>query len=230
MRWAPAASLTAARKAAPCSRAPAGSVSSARANRRDCSCASSSASAWPASVAKQQPLAAVGEAGPLLDVILVEQLLQHAAEALLGDFQEVEQFGHRKARAAVDEIQHAMMGAAEIVAQQQPVGVADEIAIGEKQGLDQVEHRLGAARLRRARGKARRRLLRCKASSMRLSRFLAAKYVSSIDIFQVDCYSSSFPRAANVSAQACLSSRRRQDLRSRQFAGARHVRFAFRPA
>ena len=38
-------------------------------------------------------------------------------------------------------MQHAMMGAAETVGLEQPVGVADEIAIGEEQQFDQVEQR-----------------------------------------------------------------------------------------
>ena len=43
---------------------------------------------------------------------------------------------------AIDEIQHAVMGAAKAIAHQQAVGVADEIAISEEKQFDQVEHRL----------------------------------------------------------------------------------------
>ena len=50
---------------------------------------------------------------PLHDTALVDQLLQHTAEALLGDLQNVEQVGDAQARVAVDEVQDAMMGAAE---------------------------------------------------------------------------------------------------------------------
>ena len=58
---------------------------------------------------------------------------------------------------AVDEMQHPVMGAAEAVVGEDPVGIADEIAIGEEQQFDQVVGRplLGeascACRLARAR-------------------------------------------------------------------------------
>ena len=43
----------------------------------------------------------------------------------------------------VDEMQHAMMRTPEGEAFEKPVGVADEIAIGEEEQFDQVEHRRG---------------------------------------------------------------------------------------
>ena len=83
-------------------------------------------------------LALVLDAGALLDETGLDQFLQDAVEALLGDLQDVEQFGDRQARAAVDEMQDAVMGAAEAVFGEDAVGIADEIAIGEEQKLDQV--------------------------------------------------------------------------------------------
>ena len=62
----------------------------------------------------------------------------------------VEQLGDREPRMAADEMQHAMMRAAEAVGLEQPVGVADEIPIGEEEQLDQIEHRR-RLRARRAR-------------------------------------------------------------------------------
>ena len=45
----------------------------------------------------KKPLPAIAHPGPLLHIILVEQLLQHAAEALLGDAQDIQQFGDGEA-------------------------------------------------------------------------------------------------------------------------------------
>ena len=95
---------------------------------------------------KQQPLAAVRAAGALHDIALVDQLLQHAAQALLGDVEDVEQIGDAQARMAIDEMQHAVMGAAEIEIGEDGVGIAGEIAIGEEQQLGEFEQ----LRLRRS--------------------------------------------------------------------------------
>ncbi len=62
---------------------------------------------------EQQPLAAIGAARLLHDIALVDQLLEHARQALLGDGQNVEQVGDAQARMAIDEMQHAVMRAAE---------------------------------------------------------------------------------------------------------------------
>ena len=48
---------------------------------------------------------------------------------------------------ATDEMQDAVMRAPELVAFEQTVGVAHEIAIGEEQKLDQIEHRFGVLAL-----------------------------------------------------------------------------------
>ena len=90
----------------------------------------------------EQPLAAVVRALLLHHVALVDQLLEHAAERLLGDLQDVEQVGDLHARIAVDEMQHAVVRAAEAELGQHLVGVADEVAVGEEQELDEVPDRL----------------------------------------------------------------------------------------
>ena len=57
---------------------------------------------------------------------------------------------------AVDEVQHAVMGAAEAVVGEDAVGVADEVAIGEEQQLDQVVGRLARRGCRRSPADGRR--------------------------------------------------------------------------
>ena len=67
----------------------------------------------------EQALAAVGFAGLLLDIAVVDQLAQHAGQALLGDLEDVEQVGDRHAGLEIDEIQHPVVGAAEILTLEQ---------------------------------------------------------------------------------------------------------------
>ena len=89
----------------------------------------------------EQALAAVGVAGLLLDIAIVDQLAQHAGEALLGDLENIEKIGDRHAGLEIHEIQHAVMGAAETLPLEQGVGIADEVAIGkEKQAHDVERH------------------------------------------------------------------------------------------
>ena len=102
----------------------------------------------------EQALAAVVRALLLHHIALVDQLLEHAAERLLGDLQDVEQVGDLHARIAVDEMQHAVMRAAEAELGQHLVGVADEIAVGEEQQLDDVPDRLVGPPLRALPGPA----------------------------------------------------------------------------
>ena len=104
---------------------------------------------------EQQPLPAVVGALALHDVALIEQLLEHPPERLLGDLQDVEQVGNLDAGIAVDEMQHPVMGAAEAELFEHVVGIAHEVAVGEEQELDHVPDRLiGGPRrgIRRARG------------------------------------------------------------------------------
>src|SRR5450755_4795587 len=86
---------------------------------------------------------------------LIDQLLEHAAERLLGDVENLQQVGDLHAGIAVDEMQHPVMGAPEAELGEHLVRIADEIAIGEKQQLDDVPDRLGMRRCRaRALGQA----------------------------------------------------------------------------
>ena len=87
---------------------------------------------------EQQPLPAVVVAGLLHDIAFVEQLLEHATQRLLGDAQHVEQVGDLQSGIAVDEMHHPVMRAAEPERFQLMVGVADEVAIGKEQQLDDV--------------------------------------------------------------------------------------------
>ena len=64
-----------------------------------------SARARPAVGRVEEALAAVTAARPLLDEAGVDQLLQDAAEALLGDLQNVEEVGDADAGMAVDEVE-----------------------------------------------------------------------------------------------------------------------------
>ena len=119
------------------------------------------------------------------------QLLQHPVEALLGDLQDVEKLGDVRPGLAVDEVQHAVMRPPEAVVGEDPVGVADEVAIGEEQQLDEVVGRLlGERRAGALPRRMRRRACGSGTSSA------SAIYVSHVDIFQADCYSSR-PSARN---------------------------------
>ena len=90
----------------------------------------------------EQALPAVVRALLLHHVALVDELLEHATERLLGDLQDVEQLRDLHAGIAVDEMQHAVVGAPEAELRQHVVGIADEVAIGEEQELDDVPDRL----------------------------------------------------------------------------------------
>ena len=87
----------------------------ARMMRRVCSLASFSARSWPCGRGEEQALPPVGGAGAALDEVLLDQLLEDPVQALLGDPQDVEQFGDGEARLAVDEMQHPVMGPPETV-------------------------------------------------------------------------------------------------------------------
>jgi hypothetical protein len=114
------------------------SSDSARAMRTVCSPASFIASVSPLARDIEQTLAAVVRALLLHHIALVDELLEHATERLLGDLEDVEQLRDLHARIAVDEMQHAVVGAAEAELRQHVVGIADEVAIGEEQQLDDV--------------------------------------------------------------------------------------------
>src|SRR3546814_13409668 len=63
---------------------------------------------------------------------------EHGGERLLGDAQNGQQFRHRDARVAADEVDDAVVSPAEAVGGENLVGLAGEVAVGEEQQL----HRL----------------------------------------------------------------------------------------
>jgi hypothetical protein len=75
----------------------------------------------------------------LNDEILIDELAQDTGEALLCDFQNIQQLGDRQTRIAIDEMQHAMMRAAKSVVIEDGIGFGHEIAVSEKQQLDQFD-------------------------------------------------------------------------------------------
>jgi hypothetical protein len=135
---------------------------------------------------EQQALAPVGEAGPLLDEILVDQFLEHPIEALLGDLQDVEQLGDGEAGAAVDEVQHPVMRAPKPEISQNSIGIGDEIAIGEEEQLDDVVSRL----LRKKVARFERMLRGCGLRHRRKTLLsVEGHYVSLVDTSQPSRYS-----------------------------------------
>src|SRR6185312_4620858 len=86
----------------------------------------------------EQALPAVAAARLLADEALAHELAQDAAQALLGDAQDAEQVGDAHLRMAADEIDDAVMGAAEAVFRQHGVGLGGEVAIGVIEQLDRL--------------------------------------------------------------------------------------------
>ena len=91
---------------------------------------------------EKQAMAAVVRALLLHHVAFVDELLEHAAERLLGDAQDIEQVGDLHAGVAVDEMQHPVVRAAEAELLQHVVGIGHEVPVGKEQKLDQVPDRL----------------------------------------------------------------------------------------
>ena len=127
----------------------------------------------------EQALAAVVVAGLLHDIALVEQLLEHPAERLLGDAQDVEQVGDLQPGIAIDEVHDPVMGPAEAERLQLLVGIADEIAIGEEQQLDDIPAQIASSR---SIGPSLAR------PSIRAWQSCLKIYVSHIDVSWVQCY------------------------------------------
>src|SRR5829696_2279185 len=86
----------------------------------------------------EKPLASVGRSGQALNEVLLDQFLEHPVQALLGNAQDVQEFGDGQARLPVDEMQHAVMGPPEPVFGEDAVRVAYEVAVGEKEEFYQV--------------------------------------------------------------------------------------------
>ena len=86
---------------------------------------------------------AVVVAGLLHDVAFIEQLLENAPERLLGDAQYVQEISHLQAGIAVDKMQHPVMGPPKTESLQLVIGVADKIAVGKEQKLDDIPAQTG---------------------------------------------------------------------------------------
>ena len=117
----------------------------------------------PARGWKHVALAAVVHAWARFDIVPADQFLEDAIETLLGDLQNVQQFGDGEARTPGDKMQHPVMRPAKSKGREQMIGVADKIAIGKKHELDQFEHRragFGGARERRLFSQALRKVSR----------------------------------------------------------------------
>ena len=96
------------------------------------------ASAAPAGAYVKKALAAIVGAGLSHDVALIDQLLEHASERLFGDLEDVEQFGNLHTWIAIDEVEDAGVRAPEAERLENLIRIADEIAVGKEQKLDQV--------------------------------------------------------------------------------------------
>src|SRR5690348_5446513 len=123
----------------------------------------------------KQALPPILLAFPLQHVALVDELLEHTPERLLGDVQDFEQVGNFHSGIAVDEMENAMVRAAKAEFQQNFIGIADEIPISEKQQLDNVPHGL--------RGAGRGTAASWTISETGPGDELAHIYVSHVDIF-----------------------------------------------
>ena len=129
---------------------------------------------------EKKALPAVVVAGLLHDIAFVEQLLEHPPQRLLGDAQHVQQVGDLQAGIAVDEMQHPVMRPAEPERLELMVGVADEIAVGEEQQLDDIPAQIGRL--------PSRRIARRLSPRIGVGRGTREIYVSHIDISWVQCY------------------------------------------
>ena len=69
-------------------------------------------------------LPSIGSACTGFDEAFLDQLLEDPVQALLGDPQDVEQFGDGETWLAIDEMQHPMVRATEIVVAKDTVGIA----------------------------------------------------------------------------------------------------------
>jgi hypothetical protein len=90
----------------------------------------------------------------LLDVFLLEQVLQHATDRLLGDLQDRQQMADRLAGMTADEIERAVVAPAELVALELLVRFEGEVAIGIEHQLDAMAQ-LFLAEEQRVRGRFR---------------------------------------------------------------------------
>ena len=86
----------------------------------------------------QQALSTIFRALLLRNVPLINQLFEYSTERLFCDVEDLKQVGNLYARIAIDEMKHAMVRATEAQLQEHFIRIADEIAIGKEQKLDDV--------------------------------------------------------------------------------------------
>ena len=86
----------------------------------------------------QQALSTIFRALFLRNVPLINQLFEYSTERLFCDVEDLKQVGNLYARIAIDEMKHAMVRATEAQLQEHFIRIADEIAIGKEQKLDDV--------------------------------------------------------------------------------------------
>src|SRR4051794_4987407 len=77
----------------------------------------------------EQPLTSIALAGALDDETLLDELAEHAAQALLRDLEDAEEFGDGHFGMPANEINDTMMGAAEAIARQYGVRPAGEVPV-----------------------------------------------------------------------------------------------------
>ena len=128
----------------------------------------------PAFGQAEQALAPVPTPLALVDESFAHELAEHAAQALLGDAQDFEQFRYRDAGIAPHEIDHAVMRPTEALFRQDGVRPRGEVAVGEEQHLDALPQFL-VAQEERVGGRLGRRFRGC-------------GYVSHVDIYDSRCY------------------------------------------
>ena len=127
----------------------------------------------------QPPLAAIVDPRLLRDPAFVDELLQHAGKALLGDLQHLQQVRHPQARIAVDEVENAVMRPAQSELGKHRVRLPREVAIGKEQQLDDRDE----AGVWRGRGC----FLRPVAGRQAYAAQRLGIYVSHVDLFGLDC-------------------------------------------
>ena len=128
----------------------------------------------------QAPLPAVDRAGSLEDIALVDQLLEHPRQTLLGDLEDAKQVGDPQPRIAIDEMQYAVVRTSEAQLGKYGIRLGDEIPIGEEQKFHHGhQSSLVDRRSRDVTGTARR---------VGRRRHRTWIYVSHVDIFDADRY------------------------------------------
>src|SRR6185369_13201633 len=125
---------------------------------------------------EEKAMAAVVRPFLLHHIALIDELLEHPSERLLGDAQGLQEVGDLHARIAIDEMQHAVVRPPEAEFLQDVIRIRDKVPVGKEQKLDQIPDRLALGRPRNIRGGRRARA------------GLRKNYVSHVDIFLSVCY------------------------------------------